>query len=71
LQRFLTEKGIPTSVHYPLPVYQQPAFETHRVTLPLSENAAQEVISLPMNPYLGSKDLDTICSAVESFARSD
>lgn len=48
-------RGIPTAVHYPVPLHLQPVFAGARVPaagLPVSERAAQRVISLPMHPYL-------------------
>ncbi|WP_323870174.1 DegT/DnrJ/EryC1/StrS family aminotransferase [Xenorhabdus szentirmaii] len=51
LQVRLKEKGIPTAVHYPLPLNKQPAVASD-VILPVGDNVAQEVISLPMHPYL-------------------
>jgi UDP-2-acetamido-2-deoxy-ribo-hexuluronate aminotransferase len=48
-------RGIPTAVHYPVPLHLQPVFAGARLPaagLPVSERAAQRVISLPMHPYL-------------------
>lgn len=54
-QKALQAQGIPTAVHYPLPLHLQPVFASLGVpagTLPVAERAAQEVMSLPMHPYL-------------------
>ncbi|CAM3503606.1 aminotransferase [Xenorhabdus nematophila ATCC 19061] len=51
LQNKLKEKGIPTAVHYPLPLNKQPAVASG-VVLPVGDQIAQEVISIPMHPYL-------------------
>lgn len=48
--------GIPTAIHYPLPIHQQPAFASSGAVLSNSEIAATRVLSLPMHPYL---DRDT------------
>lgn len=48
----LTEKGIPTAIHYPAPIHKQPAFLNPDRKLPCSERAARRVLSLPMHPYL-------------------
>ncbi|WMV72407.1 DegT/DnrJ/EryC1/StrS family aminotransferase [Xenorhabdus griffiniae] len=53
LQTKLKEKGIPTAIHYPLPLNKQPAVASN-VILPVGDQIAQEVISLPMHPYLES-----------------
>jgi dTDP-4-amino-4,6-dideoxygalactose transaminase len=59
--------GIGTSVHYPVPVHDQPAY-CGRAVIPSSlvetESAAREVLSLPMHPWLGSEELNRICEAV-------
>jgi UDP-2-acetamido-2-deoxy-ribo-hexuluronate aminotransferase len=47
--------GVPTAVHYPLPLHLQPVFEhlgEPEGRYPASERAARRVISLPMHPYL-------------------
>lgn len=51
-QKALQEAGVPTAVHYPLPLSRQPAVADPLSSLPHSERAAQEVMSLPMHPYL-------------------
>lgn len=48
----LKDAGIPTAVHYPLPLTQQPAVEDARATVPESERASEQVLCLPMHPYL-------------------
>jgi UDP-2-acetamido-2-deoxy-ribo-hexuluronate aminotransferase len=49
----LQEQGVPTAVHYPLPLYKQPALADGDVHhLPATDEAADQVMSLPMSPYL-------------------
>lgn len=55
IQAALKTAGIPTAVHYPVPLNQQPAVADREVKLPEGERAAEEVISLPMHPYLGTE----------------
>lgn len=52
VQQTLKENHIPTAVHYPLPLNLQPAVADLRANLPHGNIAAQQVISLPMHPYL-------------------
>lgn len=52
VQNKLKVAGIPTAVHYPLPLNRQPAVENLNAILPAGDKAANEVISLPMHPYL-------------------
>ena len=53
VQQALTRNGIPTAVHYPMPLYRQPALAQSEANCPESDRAAREVLSLPMHPYLG------------------
>lgn len=63
----LSEAGIPTAVHYPVPLHLQPAFANlglGKGSFPVSEAAADRVVSLPMHPYLTEAQQDQICDAV-------
>jgi len=53
----LTAAGIPTAVHYPYPIHRQPAYRQYAVDadLRVSETLADQVLSLPMHPYLDEK----------------
>jgi UDP-2-acetamido-2-deoxy-ribo-hexuluronate aminotransferase len=62
----LHEVGIPTAVHYPVPLNQQPVFaqvESSRPT-PLTARMATRVMSLPMHPYLSEADQDRVVEEV-------
>jgi UDP-2-acetamido-2-deoxy-ribo-hexuluronate aminotransferase len=52
VQEKLKAAGIPTAVHYPIPLNKQPAVADASAHLPVSELLAEEVISLPMGPYI-------------------
>jgi UDP-2-acetamido-2-deoxy-ribo-hexuluronate aminotransferase len=69
LQKHLSEKGIPSAVHYPVPLHLQPAFktETRKFDLPVSEKVAKEVISLPMFPELTEEQIDYISNTIIEF----
>lgn len=70
VQSRLKTLGIPTTVHYPLPLNRQRAVSDHTVHLPHSEAAAAQVMSLPMHPYLGVKQQDAIIDALFSALQS-
>ena len=62
-------RGIPTAVHYPVPLHLQPVFAGARLPpggLPVSERAAQRVISLPMHPYLNDEQQVRIIQALRA-----
>lgn len=64
----LKAKGIPTAVYYPKCLHEQPVFAPYGCKLgdfPVSEKASQEVISLPMHPFLSEKDQDGIVEAIK------
>jgi UDP-2-acetamido-2-deoxy-ribo-hexuluronate aminotransferase len=68
----LKEVGIPTAVHYPVPLHRQPAYKsTTRVTgsLDMSENVSRRVLSLPMHPYLDEATMQTIVHALGKAAK--
>lgn len=56
LQAQLKEQGIPTAVHYPIPLNKQPAVADSRASLPVGDAVAQQVMSLPMGPHLSMQD---------------
>jgi UDP-2-acetamido-2-deoxy-ribo-hexuluronate aminotransferase len=66
VQAELQSGGIPTVVHYPLPLNRQPAVADPAAHLPHGDKAAQEVLSLPMHPYLERQNIDRIAEAVLS-----
>ncbi len=63
LQNKLKEKDIPTAVHYPIPLNQQPALE-QSTKLPISEAVADKVVSLPMHPLLSEQDMNTVVNTI-------
>ena len=66
LQIFLKEKNIPTMVYYPKPMHMQRAFTKQKVyqTCPVSEKLCQTVLSLPIHPYMESKDIELVVKHV-------
>jgi len=65
IQAMLKLANIPTAVHYPIPLHQQPIFaEQQPLHLPHAEDAANHVISLPMHPYLTLEDQNYIVKQV-------
>lgn len=52
VQEKLKALGIPTAVHYPIPLNKQPAVADENAQLPVGDAIAERVMSLPMHPYL-------------------
>jgi len=66
VQARLKEAGIPTAIHYPRPIHEQPAYAPFAQpdATPVSTRLAREVISLPMHPDLDPATQDRIADAV-------
>ena len=76
VQERLRSQGIPTAIHYPMPIHRQPAFAYLNVppeSFPESEAASESVISLPMHPYMSPDDVrrvsSTLIAAIEESGR--
>ena len=70
LQTFLKERGIGSSIYYPLPLHLQPCFAYlgyKEGQCPESERAEQEVLSLPVVPELPRQQLDEVVAGVRGF----
>jgi len=68
VQKALQELGVPTAVHYPIPLHLQPAFADLGLgegSFPLAEAAGRRVMSLPMHPFLDEATQDAIVAAVK------
>jgi UDP-2-acetamido-2-deoxy-ribo-hexuluronate aminotransferase len=64
----MKKRGIPTAVHYPIPLHMQPVFanlDYRAGDFPASERAGQRVMSLPMHPYLTEADQDKVVQALK------
>ena len=67
----LTAAGVQTGVHYPAPIHLQPAYRDARYgegSLPAAEQAAHEVLSLPMYPELRPEQVEQVCAALAGVA---
>jgi UDP-2-acetamido-2-deoxy-ribo-hexuluronate aminotransferase len=67
VQTKLKEQGIPTAVHYPMPLHLQECFAYlgyEKGDFPVAERVSEEIMSLPMNPYLGDDEIEYIVSKV-------
>lgn len=57
VQAKLKAKGVPTAVHYPIPLNKQPAVANESAVLPVGDAVAERVMSLPMHPYLSTDQI--------------
>jgi dTDP-4-amino-4,6-dideoxygalactose transaminase len=68
--RALGARGVGAGVHYPRPIHQQPIYQELGFTLsmPVAEQAAREVLCLPIHPSLSEEDLGAIAREVKALA---
>jgi dTDP-4-amino-4,6-dideoxygalactose transaminase len=72
LRAHLTDRGIGTQIHYPVPIHMQEAAQFlgyRKGDLPVTEKVAGEVLSLPMYPELTDAQIDRVASGVTEFMR--
>jgi dTDP-4-amino-4,6-dideoxygalactose transaminase len=70
LQQHLTNAGIGTAIHYPIPLHLQPAYADARWpegSLPQAEEASREVLSLPIYPEMPLDHVDEVAAAIRRF----
>ena len=73
LQKTLHEQGVQTGIHYPIPVHLQPAYSDlgyQPGNFPQSEQAAQEVFSLPMYAELSSAQVDAVADCLHQSVKN-
>ncbi|MGZ6389009.1 MAG: DegT/DnrJ/EryC1/StrS family aminotransferase [Ktedonobacterales bacterium] len=65
----LAKKGVQTGIHYPVPLHLQPAcaaFAPAPESLPITEQLAGRILSLPMFPELTTEEIERVCDLVEA-----
>lgn len=70
LREFLAARGIFAGIHYPVPLHLMPAFASaglKRGSLPNAEQAAREVLSLPLYPLMPDSFIDETAAAIRTF----
>jgi len=69
VQGRLKAAGIPTAVHYPIPLNKQPAVADPAARLPVGDTVAQQVLSLPMHPYMDENAQQQIVATLQGALR--
>ncbi|MBV8724485.1 MAG: DegT/DnrJ/EryC1/StrS family aminotransferase [Candidatus Eremiobacteraeota bacterium] len=72
VQQFLSECGIATGIHYPIPIHLQQAYADLGLragSFPVTERAAHRILSLPMYPELREEQIDHVVGAIERSQR--
>lgn len=68
LQKYLTENGVQTVIHYPVPPHRQQCYaEWNGLSLPITERIHAQELSIPCNQVLDQKEINTIISLLNDF----
>lgn len=71
LQRHLTHSGIATVIHYPVPPHRQVCYSAYAAqSLPLAESMANQVLSLPMAPFMEEGAVAHVCEVIKRYFES-
>jgi dTDP-4-amino-4,6-dideoxygalactose transaminase len=70
LQKFLSDHGISTGLHYPIPLHLQNAYVKAKQgngDYPITEKVAGEILSLPMFPDLTRDQIEVVATKIKEF----
>ncbi|AWH89663.1 DegT/DnrJ/EryC1/StrS family aminotransferase [Limnobaculum parvum] len=68
LQSYLSENGIQTLIHYPIPPHKQKAYqEFNDYVLPLTEQIHREILSIPISPVMETAEIDCVVNIINNF----
>ncbi|WP_343639654.1 DegT/DnrJ/EryC1/StrS family aminotransferase [Chryseobacterium sp.] len=68
LQAYLTENGVQTLIHYPIPPHKQEAYKHwNSQSFPISEKIHQEVLSLPISPVMENEEIAKVIELLNKF----
>jgi dTDP-4-amino-4,6-dideoxygalactose transaminase len=68
VRRRLVQAGIETGLHYPIPCHLQPPYtQFEHGALPVAEEAASEIVSLPMFPHMTADQVRRVCSELQEI----
>lgn len=68
LQQYLTDNGIQTNIHYPIPPHKQECYkEWNEMSLPITEKIHTEELSLPISPVMSKYEINRIIEVINNF----
>ena len=68
LQKYLTENGVQTLIHYPIPPHQQECYkEWKQLSLPITEQIHQQELSLPMSPVMTMEEAEEVSKMINTL----
>lgn len=70
LKKYLSENGIETSIHYPIPPHKQVAYtEMNELSYPISEKIHGEVLSLPISPVMTDEEIKYVVDTINLYGK--
>lgn len=67
-QKYLTEKGIQTIIHYPTPPHKQGAYkEWNNLSFPITEEIHNTILSLPISPVMTDSEIEKVVEVVNEY----
>lgn len=70
LQKYLSECGVQTLIHYPTPPHKQPAYaEWNNLSFPITEQIHREVLSIPISPVMTDEEVKTVVSVLNKWKK--
>ena len=68
LHKYLSENGIQTMIHYPIPPHQQQAYKIwNNLSFPITEKIHQQVLSLPISPVMTNEEVLEVVKRVNNY----
>ncbi len=68
LKAYLHTHGVESIIHYPIPIHKQKCYEEFNdQTLPRTEEAARQLLSLPIHPFMTEDEVESICKTIITF----
>ncbi|MFN3020956.1 DegT/DnrJ/EryC1/StrS family aminotransferase [Chryseobacterium sp. TY3] len=68
LQKFLSDNGVHSIIHYPIPPHQQECYkELNHLSFPITEQLSQEVLSLPISQVMTPEEVDHVIETLNQF----
>lgn len=68
LQKYLTENGIQTLIHYPIPPHKQKCYsEWNQLSFPITENIHNDILSLPISQVLSLSEVENVVDILNDF----
>ena len=67
IMEHLSKNGIGATIHYPIPIHKQPLYSYLNLTLSISEEFSNQVLSLPSYPQLSDDDVKIVCETISQI----